>query len=122
MATKIGGARRALPRNGRQQNSDSSTTTTAETKLDAVLQAQKQTNELLTLLVQACVRTVQIPAGATPPANAVRIGEGTGPTPPAPPSSPVTSPKRSSSTPSWTVVPSEEPPSANQESTTPQNS
>jgi len=48
-------------------------------KLDAVLKAQKETNELLTLLVRACVRTVQVPAGATPPPNAVRIDEGIGP-------------------------------------------
>ena len=54
---------------------DAAAASTTEAKLDAVLQAQKQTNELLTLLVRACVRTVQVPAGEQPPPNAVRVEE-----------------------------------------------
>ena len=44
-------------------------------KLDAVLDAQKQTNELLTLLVRACVKTVNVPAGESPPPGAVRVDQ-----------------------------------------------
>ena len=84
-----GGARRQA-----QRHPDTSATAASshitDAKLDAVLEAQKQTNELLTLLVRACVRTVQVPAGSPPPANAVRIDNDvvvdTSPPPPDPPS------------------------------------
>lgn len=45
------------------------------TKIDELLRNQKETNELLTLLVRACVRTVQVPAGQVPPGNAVRVDD-----------------------------------------------
>lgn len=77
-----GGARRQA-----QRHPDTSTTASlTDTKLDAVLEAQKQTNELLTLLVRACVRTVQVPAGSPPPANAVRIDNEVDTSLPVPPS------------------------------------
>lgn len=43
-------------------------------KIEEILRCQKETNDLLTMLVRACVRTVQVPAGQAPPEpNAVRI-------------------------------------------------
>lgn len=49
-----------------------------EEKLNAILEGQKQTNELLTLLVKACVRTVQVPASEQPPPNSIRVSESSG--------------------------------------------
>jgi hypothetical protein len=63
---------RASRRQTRQQQDPT------EVKLDAVLDALKQNNELLTLLVKACVRTVQVPAGSQPPPNAVRVDDSPG--------------------------------------------
>jgi hypothetical protein len=66
---------RASRRQTRHPDPAVTAASSTEAKLDAVLQAQKQTNELLTLLVRACVKTVQVPVGEQPPPNAVRVEE-----------------------------------------------
>ena len=69
-----GGSRRRAQRHPDTSVTAVSSSALTDAKLDAVLEGQKQTNELLTLLVRACVRTVQVPAGSPPPTNnAVRI-------------------------------------------------
>ena len=69
-----GGARRHAQRG----HPDTGVSSAADAKLDAIIESQKRIDELLTLLVQACVRTVQVPVGSPPPPNAVRIDNDNG--------------------------------------------